>query len=330
MIGFIWPWLLLLLPLPLLVRRWLPPVGTVGEGALKAPFLAELMAMQEASGGGVAGQGQGQGWLPLLLWALLLLSAAQPVWLDDDQPLPASGRDLMLLLDVSGSMRQMDFAREGELLNRLDLVKEVALRFVAGRHGDRLGLILFGEKPFLRAPLTWDRQVIGELIAEAQISLAGESTAIGDAIGLAIKRMRRLEAKSRVLVLVTDGANNEGYIDPRQAAHLAAGEGMRIYTIGIGRSDAPAPNPWGVWSTEHAARFEREMLEEMAAITGGRFFHTLDVQGLAEAWRALDELEPALDRGASNYLAKPLYPWTLLSALVPGLLLVSRPYRRRR
>ena len=314
MIHFIWPWLFLLLPLPVLLKRWLPAASSLA-GAIRLPFCEELLELQR-SGPGLSRAGSRLTWL---IWLLLVTAVARPVWIGADQPRLASGRDLMLLLDVSGSMRQMDFAREGEMLDRLDLVKQSALRFVEGRVGDRIGLILFGAKPYLRAPPTWDHQVLRELIGEARVALAGESTAIGDAVGLAIKRLRELEARSRVIVLITDGANNEGNLTPRQAARLARREAIRIYTIGIGRPEAPAPNPWGVWSTEGSERFEKAVLTDMAESTGGRFLHALDAPALEAALQTIDELEPVPGAGERLYLGKALHPWLLGTALLLSL-----------
>ena len=315
MIHFIWPWLLLLLPLPALLRRWLPKGAPNQGGAIRLPFCESLLVLQR-QGGALPRRGA---WLTWLVWGLLVGAVAQPVWVGEDLPQLSSGRDLVLLVDVSGSMRQMDFAREGELLNRLDLVKQSALRFVEGRKSDRIGLILFGARPYLRAPPTWDHQVLRELIEEAGIALAGESTAIGDAVGLAIKRLRELEARSRVIVLITDGANNKGNLTPRQAARLARREGIRIYTIGIGRPEAPAPNPWGVWSTEGSERFEKAVLTGMAESTGGRFLHALDAGALEAALQTIDELEPVPDTGERLYLGKALHPWLLGTALLLSL-----------
>ncbi len=321
MIAFIWPWALMLLPLPLLAR-WLPPMREGAVGAIRVPFCRRLLALQESRSTPVVGLLQR--WRAWLLWLLLVLALAQPVWVDPHQPPLASGRDLLLLLDTSGSMRQMDFASDQQPMSRFDLVKQSALRFLEGRKGDRVGLLLFGAKPFLRAPPTWDHGALRELIQETGIALAGESTAIGDAVGLGIKTLRRLPGDSRVMVLITDGANNEGSLDPRQAARLAAGLGIRIYTIGIGRPEAPAPNPWGVWSTEGAERFERELLADMARITGGRFAHALDAGALQSALQAIDRLEPTPDPALARHLALSLHPWLLLAALLLSLRMAWR------
>ena len=353
MITFFWPWLLLLLPLPLLVRKlFASHLHNKSPGnaekftmteALKLPDYNELSAM-------TAKKQTIALWhkrliIPWLIWILLVISAAQPLWMDDKQPIPVTGRDLMLLIDVSGSMRQMDFLRlsKNDDLNhepsglstqnmeqlkntgvsRLDVVKEVAARFVRQRTGDRTGLILFGDKPYLRAALSYDRNAVEQLIMESEIALAGESTAIGDAIGLAIKRMRDLPAKSRVIVLLTDGANNEGLVNPRKAAQLASDQGIRIYTIGIGKQNIPGPNPYGIWSAENAQRYEKTVLKDMAQITGGYFFHALDSAGIQDAYDRLNELEPTLTQNVHKHLAYALYPWSLACALLLSILGMS-------
>ncbi len=323
MIEFHWPWAFLLLPLPLLALRWLPPQRQF-PNALRVPFYQRLRAAESQPS---KRRRQRVPTIPLLIWLLLLFALSQPLWLGNDRPRPISGRDLMLLIDVSGSMRRMDFTLDGKAADRLSVVKRVAARFTHGRRGDRLGLILFGDKAYLRASPSHDHQAVIELIDEAEIALAGESTAIGDALGLAVKYLRRLDSASRVAVLLTDGANNEGRILPRQAARLARQEGIRVYTIGVGAPDVPAPNPYGPWSSEAAGRFEREVLRDMAGITGGHFFHALDSDGLQQAYDRLDLLEPALGADVQHYLAQPLYPWPLGLALTLSMLRTFRRWR---
>lgn len=323
MIHFSWPWLFLLLPLPLLARRWLPPVRANYDFALKVPFFSVL---QQLSAGRGDDKWRWQRLLPaFLVWFLLLAAAARPYWMGDVGPLPATGRDLMLVVDISGSMRARDFSLAGEPADRLEVVKRVAGDFIERRNGDRLGLILFGGRPYLRAPLSHDHVTVGILLEEAEVALAGEYTAIGDAVGLAIKRMRGLQSDSRVIILLSDGANNEGELGPQQAARLAAAEGIRIYTIGLGRQDVVAPNPYGIWSAEAAADFERETLLAMASATGGRYFEALDTAGLEDIYRELDTLEPALGDELSQYLATPLYLWPLGLALLLSLVMALWP-----
>ena len=310
-----------LLPLPWLAGRWLPPADPLPGTALRVPFFS---ALKNAAA---------RGWrsrLRTLLspafaaWIFLVLAASQPQWAGNPHAIPATGRDLMLVIDISGSMRAPDFTVDGEAVDRLTMVKRVAGRFIERRQGDRLGLILFGARPYLRAPLSYDHKTIGALLEEAEVALAGEYTAVGDAIGLAVKRMRRLKSESRVVVLLTDGANNTGSIGPRWAARLAAAEGIRVYTIGIGKDDVAAPNPYGTWSSSGANDFNREVLEAVAAHTGGVYFHALDHEAMESAYRRLDQLEPAFGGGIKNLLAIPLYPWPLGVALLVTLWMAAR------
>ncbi len=325
MILFAWPWMFLLLPLPLLLRRLLPPLAPDRGLALPVPFLDRLARVAAPAAGG-----RPRRWrlaLALLAWILLVTAAARPLWSGRFQEQPVSGRDLMLVVDISGSMRTMDFRLDDQPVSRLAMVKRLGGRFIAARRGDRVGLLLFGARPYLRAPLTYDRDAVRELLEEAEIALAGEQTAIGDAIVLALKQMQTIPSHSRVLVLLTDGANNQGRIGPRQAAELAITLGVRIYSIGIGRQQTAGPNPYGTWSAAGAERFERELLETLAEQTGGVYFHVLDSAGLEQAYRRLDRLEPALGPAARRYLATPLYPWPLAGALgITALLLL--PGRR--
>ncbi len=369
MITFFWPWLLLLLPLPLLFRKLfgssLLEKGLDNESdnvsenelhknaeqlaiseALKLPDYNELVTITAKKQ--TVGLWHNHLIIPWLIWILLVISVSQPLWMDDKQPIPVTGRDLMLLIDVSGSMRQMDFisqSKNNDLnrqaadlssqnieqlkktgISRLEVVKQVAAKFVRQRIGDRTGLILFGDKPYLRAALSYDRNAVEQLIMESEIALAGEATAIGDAIGLAIKRMRDLPAKSRVIVLLTDGANNEGLVNPRKAAQLAYQQGIRIYTIGIGKQTIPGPNPYGIWSADNAQRYEKTVLKDMAQITGGHFFHALDSEGIQAAYDRLNELEPTLAQNVHKHLAYALYPWSLAGAVLLSIfgLLSSR------
>jgi len=332
MINFFYPWLLLLLPLPLVLRllfsRWpklnkfWPEMRVSQNHALELPTYTHLSQQIQTNQSSNSWHSLWQRifprslLLPLLLWCLLLISLAQPLWLDKFQAQPMTGRDLMLLVDVSGSMRKMDFIQQTLPISRLEMVKKIASVFIENRLGDRVGLILFGDKPYLRAPLSHDLKAISRLIKSSEIALAGESTAIGEAIGLAIKRMQHLESQSRVIILLTDGANNEGLVNPRKAAELAALQGIKIYTIGIGGAESPAPNPYGVWSSEGAELYEKAVLKELADITQGNFFHVLDAQGLQAAYAKLDKLEPAFTQNINQYLAKPLYPWPLSLALL--------------
>ena len=336
MLELAWPWVFLLLPLPWLLRLVLPPADS-GEAALRVTFLDELESLA-----GHRARPKLPGWrrqAPFaLLWLLLLLASARPQWLGEPLPLPTSGRDLLLAVDVSGSMDYRDMQWQGETVSRLTLVQQLLGEFIAGRNGDRLGLILFGSQAYLQAPLTFDRHSVRQWLEEAVVGIAGKNTAIGDAIGLAVKRLRQQPADSRVLILVTDGANTGGEVAPLTAARLAAGEQVTIYTIGIG-ADAEQARAVGLYGLNPGLDLDEPLLRELAAITGGEYFRARSHDELHAIAQTLDRLEPVLQAPTTVYRATPLYPWPLGAAVLLSLLLVmhdlwpnwpQRLQRRRR
>lgn len=233
MIEFAWFWMFLALPLPWLVRLLLPSAPEPADMALRTPFLDDLSGLPAISGQQVtAGKTV---WLAGLAWLLLVTAAARPEWLGDPVEQGVSGRDLMLAVDLSGSMEIADFMLRGKKVDRLTATQDVAGHFLERRVGDRLGLILFGETAYLQAPLTFDRKTVHTLLDEAVIGLAGDKTAIGDAIGLAVKRLRDNPQDQRVLILLSDGANTAGTVAPLQAADLAARVGLKVYTSASAR-----------------------------------------------------------------------------------------------
>ena len=230
MISLAWPWLLLALPLPFLARRLLSPAEQRAT-AIRVPFIEEFAQERTSPHPGQPGW---RFWLALAAWLLLVFSAARPQWLGEVLELPISGRDLMLAVDLSGSMEERDFTLQGRRVDRLTATQALAGEFIERRLGDRIGLILFGDQAYLQTPLTFDRNTVRTLLQEARIGLAGKQTAIGDAIGLAVKRLQERPAQNRVLILLTDGANTAGEVEPVKAAELGAGQGLKIYTIGVG------------------------------------------------------------------------------------------------
>jgi Ca-activated chloride channel family protein len=325
MFEFAWPWVFLLAALPWLLRRVLP-VAESSEAALQVSFIDEL---QEISGRpGRSHLPPWRKWLPFgLIWLLLLLAAARPQWVGEPLPIPASGRDLMLAVDVSGSMEYADMRWQDEQISRLQLVKQLLGDFIDGRQGDRIGLILFGTQAYLQAPLTFDRQTVHTWLDEALIGIAGKSTAIGDAIGLAVKRLRQRPADSRVLVLVTDGANTAGEIEPLVAARLAAAQGVRIYSIGIGAE------PGSDISSGTALELDEPMLQAIAGETGGEYFRARNADELQRIGASIDKLEPVAQQPTRTRATRALYPWPLAAALLLSLLLAADslwPHLRRR
>ena len=269
-------------------------------------------------------------WLAVLAWLLLVLAASRPQWLGEAVSMPLSGRDLMLAVDLSDSMRTADFRIEGEQVNRLQATKQVASRFIERRRGDRLGLILFGTRAYLQAPLTFDNQTVIRLLRESALGLAGERTAIGDAIGLAIKRLDLESESSRVLVLMTDGANTAGEVAPQKAAQLAADRGLKIYTIGIGADQDIETSWFGIRRRNPSAQLDEESLRAIAQVSGGRYFRARDSEELEQIYRELDALEPMPRDSEKLRPASALFVWPLGIALALAAVLALPGFGRLR
>ena len=324
MFQFLWFWIWLLLPLPWLLPRLLPAASPSAEGTLFAPVAA---AMAE-TGQGVSGQIGRDRFLHalgLLCWLLLLAATARPQWLGEPVELPQTGRNLLLAVDVSGSMDTADM--DAGRANRLDVVKRVAGEFFERREGDRLGLILFGTQAYLQAPLTQDRSAVKTLLDESVIGIAGRETAIGDAIGLALKRLRGEEGEA-VLILLTDGANTAGSALPRKAAELAAQQGLRIHTIGIGSTPRAVRGLFNLQLLNPAAFLDEETLQYIADTTGGRYFRASDGAQLEGIYQKLDQLEPVTGGSRTVRPVAELYPWPLATALLLSMAAAVVRYRR--
>lgn len=315
MIQFAWPWLFLLLPLPWLARRLLPPADLGMSSALRAPFLDELDRLPRSAQTLRIDRSQ-MLWAAALAWLLLVAASARPQWLGEPIEQTVSGRDLMLAVDLSGSMEITDFMLQGRQVDRLTATKAVAGEFIERRVGDRIGLILFGDKAYLQAPLTFDRKTVHTLLDESAIGLAGEKTAIGDAIGLAIKRLKDNPDKQRVLILLSDGANTAGAVSPLQAADLAAKEGLKIYTIGVGADEMVVRDFFGTRKVNPSEDLDEDTMTALASKTGGRYFRARDTAELAEIYNLLDTLEP-VERDRRYFRPRiELYPWPLGFALI--------------
>lgn len=324
MIEWIWPYAFLALPLPFLIRRY-SSQQTSAQAALLVPRVdafSDVLAERERS--------QQSTWWKLALlwlaWALLVTATARPQWTGEPITLPTSGRDLMLAVDISGSMATEDMQINGEAWDRLSIVKAVVSQFVEARKGDRVGLVLFGTNAYLQAPLTFDLKSVNRLLIEAPVGIAGGKTAIGDAIGLAVKRLRQRPQEDKILILLTDGANNVGEVEPQKAAELAAFDGIKIYTIGVGADEMRMPSFGFLGSriTNPSADLDEDTLKSVASTTGGEYFRARDTQGLQEIYAIIDDLEP-IDQDPETYRPiQALYFWPLSLALALfAVLLVS-------
>ena len=339
MIYFDWYWAFALLPLPLVIYYLLPPVAESRQAALRVPFIQDFGVAHS-----VMGQQRGQSawfWLAFFAWVSLVVAVARPQWIGDAIELPISGRDLMLAVDLSGSMESRDFELNRTVVDRLTATKAVASEFIEGRVGDRLGLILFGKQAYLQTPLTFDRETVKTLLFESVIGLAGKETAIGDAIGLAVKRFKEgnekressasnketAQEKKQVLILLTDGANTAGAVDPIKAAELAAEAGLKIYTIGVGADEMLVRSLFGSRRVNPSADLDEESLKAIADKTGGKYFRARDSQELKKIYQLLDELEPIVQEAQTFRPKNALFMWPLGVALLLASLLVLRNCR---
>ena len=323
---FAWPWWLLALPLPLLAR-WLLPVARDGSAALKVPFGERLDAVAAFGGHGL--RGRGPGWLAWAAWALLCVAVARPQELGDAVQPPQVGRDLMLALDLSGSMREPDMELGGGPVDRLTAAKAVLSDFLDRRVGDRVGLLVFGRRAYALAPLTLDRATVRDQLADSVVGLAGQETAIGDAIALAVKRLRTQPAEQRVLILLTDGVNTAGAIEPKKAAELASADQVRVHTVAFGGDGALSLFGIKLPMPGAGDDIDETTLRAVAKQTGGRFFRARDTSELAGIYAEIDRLEPVQRPGQAVRPRIERYAWPLAAAFVLALLAFALQGRRR-
>lgn len=331
MIEWIWLWAFALLPLPLIVR-WLYAPRQKEQAALTVPSLENFSAVQTGPAQEEAGR-RLRLLLLLLAWIALVTAVARPQWTGEPISLPQSGRDLMLAVDISGSMATEDMAVNGKFIDRLTVVKAVVGEFVEARQGDRVGLVLFGTNAYLQAPLTFDLKSVNRLLIEAPVGIAGGKTAIGDAIGLAVKRLRLRPQEDKVIILLTDGANNVGEVAPQKAAELAAFDKIKIYTIGVGADEMRMPSLFGSLGrmTNPSADLDEDTLKKVASITQGQYYRAKDTAKLQEIYALIDELEP-IDQDPETYRPiQALYYWPMSCAFILfGLFLTTSLWQKRR
>ena len=320
MITLAYPWLLLLVLLP-----WLPFVRRPHRQSVEAPVLPIGHWLTSMPGVSTHGQGTPQ-WrraLMLLAWLCLVLALARPQHVGEQTQLPVTGRDLMLLVDISPSMEERDMIQQGRSLNRLQAVKRVLDDFITRREGDRLGLILFGTRPYVQAPLTFDRETVRTLLHEAGLGMAGRATAIGDAVGLAVKRLRERPREQRVAILLTDGANTAGEVTPDKAAEIARAAAVRLYTVGIGAESMIQRGIFGNQRINPSRDLDEGLLTRMAQQTGGQYFRARNLEELEGIYDTINQLEPIEQDGQTYRPVTDLYVWPAGLATLLGLLLLA-------
>jgi len=312
-IEFAWPWVFALLPLPILVW-WLMPPYRARQASIQVPFFDRVAAATGQTpqrGAVVMRRRAAQMIAATLIWILIVAALARPQWVSDPVTRDVSARDLILAVDISGSMDQTDFRTpEGQTLTRLDGVKRVIRDFIARRHGDRIALILFGTKAYVQVPFTQDLQTAQQLLEQTRVGMAGQQTAIGDTIGLAIKTLENSTAKQKLLILLTDGNDTASRVPPEHAADIAQQNGLVIYTIGVGDPAASGEN-----------RVDLGVLKSVASTTGGEFFRAEDGAQLQAIYADIERLVPAKLQTLSWRPKLPLFQWPLGGAVIVALLL---------
>ncbi len=317
------PWLLLALPLPLLAARLLPREQVEG-GALRVPG---TLAASTGTGSDGAGRGGRRATLVWGLWICLIAALSGPRVVMPSAALPASGREIMIAMDLSGSMERRDFSLDGETVSRLAAVKRVGADFIRRRAGDRIGLVLFADQAYVAAGLTFDTASVARALDEATIGISGRSTGIGDGLGLALRRLEPRDAHipegrpaaTKAVVLLSDGANNAGQTAPKDVANLAREIGVRVYTIALGPRDLADANG-------EQDVVDSETLKAMAETSGGRFFRVRTTDDLVSVADAIDTLEGGRTPPPPLPLRKDLWIWpgALALAFAVGLLAVRR------
>jgi Ca-activated chloride channel family protein len=322
-----WFWVFALLPLVILWRGRRGPVAAIQYPDIS--LAREVSRRTKSRVGGLM-------WLwPILAAALMIVGLARPQRMHSHTEVTANGIDIVLLLDVSGSMQALDFALEGRRLNRIAIVKTVVSKFIDERPNDRIGLIAFAASPYLVSPLTLDHDWLQQNLERVNVGVADDGTAIGSAIAAGVNRLRATTAKSKVVILLTDGVNNSGKISPMAAAEAARALGVKIYTIGVGvRGKAPVPvrdDAGRMHVIMATVDVDEKTLQAVAEETGGQFYRATDTDSLQRIYDQINRFETSAQSVQKFEHVDELYKWPLyfaLGILGTGLLLQQTRFRR--
>jgi len=331
MIHYAYPEALLLIFLPLLAYWLFPAAAKMYGDALRVPFVDDIIKIKNQTGNvlgaNILQQKSNNKFLwGMILWMTVVAALCRPQWVGEPQRVETESRDILLVVDISTSMNERDFVYQRQSLDRLTAVKYVVNEFVDKRTEDKIGLVLFGTRAYLQVPLTYDRQALKEVLWQTDAGMAGNSTSIGDAIGIALKNMiaDKEDKNSKIIVLLTDGENNDGSLSLPQAVKLAKEEDVKIYTIGVGSDERSffgnffaAPNSTGL---------DEAGLQQLALETKGTYFRAKDLASLVQVYDAIDQLEPQPEEGRFVQETKDLYyyPACLALLLFLGLILFVR------
>jgi len=324
--GFDWWWAILLLPLPLLARKILP-LTNHADPALAVPLLNRYPFTESSIRQSPQQLARGCAWL---FWICLVIAAGRPFWLGEPVSRTLSGRDLMLAVDISGSMSEVDMTINSKAASRIEVLKAVVGKFIERREGDRLGLILFGTNAYTFVPLTFDLDTLQQLLMDVSTGLAGRYTAIGDAIGLAVKSMRDQESAHKVLILITDGSNTAGFENPIVAAQLAGQQGLTIYTIGVGTDARTLSQTYGLQNIPSGVALNERVLSRIAEVTGGEYFRATNKSTLEKIYLDLDKLEPIEHKYQTYRPRHELFMMPLIAGLLVMLFFITWSIRHSR
>ena len=316
------PWVLLLILLPPVLRLVAPPYRESRQ-AIRVPWfkrMATLLQQQPSDGAVIADAKKSELLFLWLLWILIVLALARPQFLEPPVSRVLATRDLMLLVDLSGSMEAEDFTNsQGDKVDRLTAVKEVLDDFLARREGDRVGLIVFGNAAFVQVPFTQDLEATRQLLEETAVRMAGPRTAFGDAIGLGITLFERSEVEHRVMIALTDGNDTGSKVPPPQAARIAKDNDIIIYVIGVGDPAAIGEE-----------KLDEEALTAVASTTGGRYFHAADRDQLEEIYTELDRIDTRETEAETYRPRSDLFHWPLGAFLLLGVIFHASLLLKRR
>ncbi len=308
MLGFAHPWLFLLLPLPL-AMRWFVPSRRRSNPAVRVPFLTRLAAAQSQSVESSKPEQRASDLLKVTVWTLMVVALARPQVLEPPIERSIATRDLLMLVDLSGSMQQQDFTNaDGETVDRLTAVKEVLGDFLVRRQGERVALVVFGNSPFLQVPFSNDLELSRRLLEETDVGMAGPRTALGDAIGLGIELFKHSDAPVKTMIALTDGNDNASSVPPTEAAHVARDREITIHTIAMG-------DP----STVGEEKIDEEELRTVAETTNGEMFLALNRAELATVYQRLDEIETYEVKTARHQPRRDVYYVFVAAALLLSL-----------
>ena len=312
--SFMWPWVLLAVCVPFLVYKLLPTSErTDTSQAVSWPFFEQLKKGLEKDPGQA---GRLARWLFFGFWVCRIVAAARPVYWTEPLILSQQQRNLMLVLDVSGSMEEHDFSVNQQAFSRLDIVKYLTHDFLQKRQGDQVGMVLFGTRAYPYVPLTSDVQTAAQMLQEMSVGMAGDRTSIGDALVLALKNLQSAPTQSQIIILMSDGQANAGIVTPEKAAELAKEMGVKIYTIGIGAGEYALPSAFGLPAVAVAGALDEQTLQEIAQTTGGAYFRAKTTPDLAQIYQHIEKLEPIEQENLVVRLHKELFYIPCMLALL--------------